>query len=167
MLTQRPQTISSLPERPINPAGCAVLRRYLAIMAVGNLVWETAQLPLYTISRTGSVGYRVFAVLHCWIGDLVIGMITMLIGSGTAGSSWPFAHVRRAILVTLASGVAYTIFSEWLNVVVRGTWGYRSAMPVLPVIGTGVSPLLQWVVVPGFALLFAYRPVRSAVGTSR
>ncbi|MEE3504245.1 hypothetical protein [Acidiphilium acidophilum] len=136
MLTQRPHSISRLPERPINPVGCAVLRRYLAIMAVGNLVWETAQLPLYTISRTGSVGYRVFAVLHCWIGDLVIGTITMLLGAGATGSSWPFVHVRRAI-------------------------------PVLPVIGTGLLPLLQWAVVPGFALLLAYRPVRSAVGTSR
>lgn len=167
MLTQPPIVISRLPTRPMNQAGYAVLRRYLGVMAVGNLVWETAQLPLYTLWWTSSPLYLAFVVLHCWIGDLVIGTITMLVGIGAAGSSWPLIHVGRAMFVTLAAGVAYTAFSEWLNVTVRGTWAYSAAMPVLPVLGTGLSPLLQWLVVPGIALLFAYRPILSTGGTRR
>jgi hypothetical protein len=60
-------------------------------------------------------------------------------------------------------GAAYTIFSEWLNVEIRRTWSYTAAMPVLPFIGTGLTPLLQWLVVPGLALAvtgYRYRRAR-------
>ena len=44
------------------------------------------------------------------------------------------------------------IYSEWLNINVRGSWAYSDLMPVVPVIGTGLAPLLQWVIVPTLAL---------------
>ena len=146
-----------VPTQLTTVAGRTVLRRYFAAMAIGNLVWEILQLPLYTIWRTARPADLAFAVLHCWIGDLLIGSVTMLFGIIAAGRQWPITNIRRAVLVTLASGIAYSVFSEWLNVVVRGAWAYSAAMPVLPVLGTGVSPLLQWLVVPSIALLFAYR----------
>jgi hypothetical protein len=34
---------------------------------------------------------------------------------------------------------------------IRRSWAYASAMPVLPWTGTGLSPVLQWLVVPGLA----------------
>lgn len=48
-------------------------------------------------------------------------------------------------------GIIYTIISEWLNVAIWHRWAYAPAMPVLPVLGTGVSPLVQWLVVPTLA----------------
>jgi hypothetical protein len=57
----------------------------------------------------------------------------------------------RIIFTAILLGAAYTVFSEWLNVEIRHTWSYTPAMPVLPLIGTGLTPLLQWVVVPGLA----------------
>jgi hypothetical protein len=55
---------------------------------------------------------------------------------------------------SLIVGIAYTIFSEWLNVVVRASWDYSELMPVVSALGLhiGVSPLLQWIVVPTAAL---------------
>ena len=41
-----------------------------------------------------------------------------------------------------------TVFSEWLNIEVRQAWAYRDAMPVIPVLGAGLSPVLQWIIVP-------------------
>ena len=55
------------------------------------------------------------------------------------------------VFTAIVLGVAYTILSEWLNVEIRRTWSYTAAMPVLPLIGTGLTPLLRWVVVPGLA----------------
>ncbi len=75
------------------------------------------------------------------------------------------AH-RGVAALTIGFGAAYTVFSEWLNVVVRQTWAYSDLMPVVPVIGTGLSPLLQWVVVPMLALHFARRAA-SAPGSHR
>jgi hypothetical protein len=60
---------------------------------------------------------------------------------------------------TLIFGICYTVFSEWLNVVVRAAWAYSGLMPVIPLLGmdVGLSPLLQWIVLPLAAFWFAYR----------
>ncbi len=64
------------------------------------------------------------------------------------------ASLRSSILQR-GGGFGYTIYSEYLNIAVRRAWGYSELMPTLPPLGTGLSPLLQWVVVPlvGFALM--------------
>jgi len=54
-------------------------------------------------------------------------------------------------LAAILLGAGYTILSEWLNVEIRRTWSYTAAMPVLPFLGTGLTPLLQWLVVPSLA----------------
>ena len=56
------------------------------------------------------------------------------------------------VFTAIVPGVAYTIFSEWLNVEIRRSWSYTAAMPVLPFLGTGLAPLLQWLIVPSLAL---------------
>jgi hypothetical protein len=66
--------------------------------------------------------------------------------------------------LTIGFGVAYTIFSEWLNIVIRKSWAYSDLMPVVPVIDTGLSPLLQWVAVPMLALRFARQAARAPEG---
>ena len=48
----------------------------------------------------------------------------------------------------IAFGLAYTVFSEWLNVAVRKSWTYSGLMPVIPPLDTGLSPVLQWIVLP-------------------
>ena len=57
--------------------------------------------------------------------------------------------------MTLLLGVGYTIYSEWVNVSVRASWAYSELMPIVPVIGTGLAPLLQWFVIPTVALWLA------------
>ena len=52
----------------------------------------------------------------------------------------------------LALGLSYTIFSEWLNTGVRANWTYSGLMPVVPPLGIGLAPLLQWIVVPTLAM---------------
>jgi hypothetical protein len=58
-------------------------------------------------------------------------------------------------------GMAYTALSEWLNGVLLGTWTYAPAMPLLPLVEIGLSPLLQWVLVPVTALTLARRLARA------
>jgi len=62
-------------------------------------------------------------------------------------------------------GFGYTVFSEWLNVVVRKSWAYSDLMPVISIFGLslGVSPLLQWMAVPTLALYVSRRAGASAM----
>lgn len=137
-------------DRKLNAQWLQFLRTYFAVIAVGNLAWEILHLPLYTVWSSGSRGERVFAVAHCTGGDLLIALSSLMTSLLLAGNqSWPARSYVRVALLTIALGVAYTAFSEWLNVSVRRSWTYSHWMPMIPVAGgIGVSPLLQWLIVP-------------------
>jgi hypothetical protein len=140
-------------------------RRYLGASLVAHLVWETLQLPLYTLWSTDTVRQQVFAVVHCTIGDVLIaGLSLMAALAPFAGQSWPRTGAAPVFTASLALGIGYTVFSEWLNVEVRASWAYSGLMPIVPVMGTGLAPLLQWLVVPTCALWCAMgrRPWRDA-----
>jgi hypothetical protein len=130
---------------------------YAAVIAAGNLGWEALHLPLYTLWRTGTRDEQAFAVIHCTGGDLLIALASLILALFTVGDRrWPVSRYRRVAVTAIVLGLAYTIFSEWLNVAARGTWAYSERMPVLPLFrfNLGLSPLLQWIVVPllGFAI---------------
>lgn len=139
------------------------LRRYLVAVGLGNLAWEFAQLPLYTIWHDGSANEIVFAALHCTGGDILISSMALLGALLVAGDGrWPRTRFRTVAVIAILGALAYTLFSEWLNTEVRGSWAYTSWMPTLPIIGSGLSPLAQWMIVPPLALWWARRSVRQA-----
>jgi len=147
----------SLPDWP------RALRVYLGTIGLGDLAWETAYLPLYTIWRTGTPGEKAFAVIHCAGGDLLIALACLTLALVLVGEpAWPARAHHRVAALTIGFGVAYTVFSEWLNTVVRQTWAYSDLMPVVPLIGTGLTPLLQWVIVPCLAPHLARRSAMAA-----
>lgn len=140
------------------------MRRYLAVLAVGNLVWELAQMPLYTLWNTGSARDIVFAAIHCTGGDVLIGGAALvgslvLFGTGT----WPQSRSVAVAAPAIVMGLAYTVWSEYLNTA-RAVWTYSALMPVLPGLGTGLAPLAQWLAVPGLAFA-AIRP--PSMGSNR
>jgi hypothetical protein len=135
-----------------------VFLRYLLILTAISMVWEFAQMPLYTLAATGTPGEIIYSALHCTLGDALIGGLAFAAALILFGSDqWPVEGRFRVLAATLAFGLGYTIFSEWLNVEVRGAWTYSELMPVVPVIGTGLSPLLQWLILPIVAHLLATR----------
>jgi hypothetical protein len=137
------------------------IRRYLVVVALGNLLWEFAQLPLYTLWYEGSTNDILFAVAHCTGGDLLIAGTALLGALLVAGNSrWPQSRFHAVAAIALLGGLAYTVFSEWLNTEIRGSWAYTEVMPQLPLVGTGISPLAQWIVVPSIALWWAWRSSR-------
>ena len=135
------------------------IRRWLLLAAALNLAWEIAQLPLYTIFHEGRPGQIAFAVAHCTAGDVLIALACYVVASAvTRDLAWPWHRPGSGIAVAILAGVAYTVFSEWLNVSVRGSWAYAQSMPLIW--GIGVVPLLQWLVVPGATLGLVRRGMR-------
>ena len=136
------------------------LRIYLTAVGVANLIWETLQLPLYTIWQTGTVQTQAFAIVHCTIGDVIIALCALTIALVTTGDGeWPQKRFQRVAILAIPLGLAYTVFSEWLNVVVRASWAYSDLMPVVTAFGVrvGLSPLLQWLVIPIAAFMITRR----------
>jgi hypothetical protein len=124
----------------------AAIGYWALFSAAYHLGWEVLQLPLYTIWRS-DIPTIVFAVAHCTAGDVLVAVSTYVIGAAVARTwQWPMRKSRLGIASAVAAGVAYTAFSEWLNVSVRGSWAYAETMPLIA--GIGLSPLLQWALVP-------------------
>lgn len=139
------------------------MRRYLAIIAVGNLAWETAQLPFYTLWRTGSTQDIAFAVVHCTGGDVLIAAVSLLGSLLLFGAAqWPRSRFLPVAATTVILGLGYTIYSEHVNTA-SNAWAYSELMPVLPGLGTGLAPLAQWLVMP----LLASAAVRSPLRTKK
>ena len=136
------------------------MRRYFVAIGIGNFFWEGAQLPLYTIWYEGSAREIAFAVLHCTGGDILIASAALLLALLTvANGRWPHDKFVTVAATAILGGIAYTIFSEWLNTEIRGSWAYTDLMPQLPLIGTGIAPLAQWIVVPLAAFWWSRRPL--------
>ena len=158
--------------RPAAEAWCGdpaawrfVLGHYLPALAVFNLLWEVAQLPLYTLWTEAPPAYIAYAVLHCTVGDVLIGAGALL-AALIATRAGPLREWRwtRVGVVAVVFGLAYTAFSEWMNTALRASWAYSEWMPVMPFVPIGLSPVLQWVVVPAAALVFSRRLAVSRSG---
>jgi uncharacterized membrane protein (UPF0136 family) len=125
---------------------------YIAASAVLHLLWELVQLPLYTIWTTGTAREIAFALVHCTAGDLLIAALALIVALLAVGHrDWPHRRFVPVAVAAVVIGLSYTVYSEWLNTVVRKSWTYSALMPTLPWIGTGLSPFMQWLVVPTMA----------------
>lgn len=146
------------PSLPANADWLSALKAYLAVVLMANLSWEILQLPLYTIWTTGSTREIAFAAIHCTLGDVLIALAALTLALIFVGTrEWPNSQYKVVLWGTVLIGIGYTIFSEWLNIVIRASWAYSPLMPVVPIINTGLSPLLQWIVIPIAALTSAKR----------
>jgi hypothetical protein len=123
-----------------------VALRYVPVLGASNLLWEIAHLPLYTVWAEGSPRFLAFVVAHCTVGDVVIGILALLIAlvatRARAVETWRW---RRVALFLVIPAVGYTALSEWINTVARGSWAYSALMQVVNLGGfeIGLSPLLQ------------------------
>lgn len=128
------------------------LRIYLSASVILHFAWEVLQLPLYTIWRSGTFGEIAFAILHCTTGDLMIASLSLLIALLVVGNlEWPYERFFAVMVTALGVGISYTVYSEWMNTTVRKTWEYSELMPTIPLLGVGLSPLMQWIVIPAIS----------------
>lgn len=118
-----------------------------ALAFILNLIWEIAHVGLYTLWAEEHLMTIVRALVHCTFGDVAIALTAyVLTGLMLRLSDWPQTRpVIGAVIVVIIS-MAYTAWSEWYNVYQLGSWTYSKSMPLL--FGIGLSPLLQWLILP-------------------
>lgn len=118
-----------------------------------QVLWETAQLPLYTVWYQKGWGYILYSVVHCTLGDLLILVISYeLVALLNRNRQWVDRTILWNGLAFTALGAGYTIYSEVINVYIEKTWAYTDVMPIVPIIGIGLAPLLQWLIIPPILL---------------
>lgn len=143
---------------------------YAPWLAGLNLAWEAAHVRLYTLWYEAEPAYIAFSVAHCTLGDVLIGggaLFASLIGTRArepAGWRWGLLALFTALI-----GLAYTMFSEWMNVTWLRSWTYAESMPKLALTGfeVGLTPLAQWLVVPPLAVYLAKKGASDRFGRNQ
>lgn len=131
----------------------ASLRSALAFVL--NLTWEIAHVRLYTIWAAGDGISVAWALLHCSLGDVLIALAMFgLAGIALRRVDWPASRPWTGGAIVVIGAIAFTAWSEWYNVYRAGNWGYTASTPMI--FGIGLSPLVQWMVLPP-ARVGAYR----------
>lgn len=130
-----------------------------------NLGWEIAQLRFYTLWSEGTPLTIAYSILHCTIGDAMIAAVAFSVGAIVARDvCWPSAAPWHGGMAAVSFGLAYTVFSEWFNVYRIESWDYAPSMPLVN--GIGLTPLLQWSVVP-VVMIALFRRMRRARSGAR
>lgn len=125
-----------------------------------HLLWENLQAPLYE-------GFTSFQQ-HFWIcfkaawGDLLFMLaIYAALAALHRDLFWiadrsTYAHPATWIIAVLV-GILLAVSFEYWAVNVDHRWEYTAAMPLLPFLHIGITPVLQMMVIPLGTLLISYR----------
>ena len=133
-----------------------------------NFFWEMAQSAWYADVALKTYREILVSRLHCTLGDVVILLVAFWITAGLVRDRyWVMALRPRDLAAFTGLGLGYTIVSEWVNVDLRSAWGYAETMPRLPWIGTGLAPVLQWLILPTMTARVARRLLRGGAVRER
>ena len=132
-----------------------------ALAFVLNLAWEIAQVRLYTIWAADGTTVA-WSLLHCTLGDVAIALaMYALAGVVLWRADWPSSRPWTGGVIVVIGALAFTAWSEWYNVYRTANWGYTASMPMI--FGIGLSPLLQWLILPPVMVLGFRRLVAAAL----
>lgn len=112
------------------------------ILAFGaNVVWEHLHSVLYVHYQGNEITNAI--LLRAALFDASV--ITLL-----AISMLSISFLRKRLWIAFVVGVSFAICLEWLALA-TARWEYTSAMPIIPLIHTGLTPTIQlgliaWVV---------------------
>jgi len=87
--------------------------------------------------------------LHRTLGDVMITIGSFWIVSMMSHNRrWFLKLTRLNFIGFIMIGVIPTVISERVNVHILKSWAYNKSMPIIPWLKVGLTPLLQWMVIP-------------------
>ncbi|MEQ9450962.1 MAG: hypothetical protein RJQ07_05205 [Pseudomonadales bacterium] len=150
--------MSSLRRLSASPEANLLLFSFLV-----NFVWEMWQVPFYQGLSAMDHMSAVRICTQASIGDGVISLLAFWSAAAVVRSRrWYLSLTTISALIYWTVGIVITVVMEWLATGPLDRWQYAISMPRLPVVGTGMLPLLQWVLLPAVILFFVRRQVRGA-----
>lgn len=123
-----------------------------------NFVWEFAQVPLFQGMAQAGHWRAIQVCARATLGDVSIALVAFWAVALTARSrDWILRPTTWQVTGLVVVGVLITVVMEWLAIHVLDRWAYAASMPVVPALQLGLSPLLQWVILPPLVVWFVRR----------
>ncbi|MCR9193855.1 MAG: hypothetical protein NXH88_03930 [Hyphomonas sp.] len=125
-----------------------------------HYVWEFLQVPTYAGMADLNHWDGIKICTSATIGDVGFALTAFWITALAARSRRWIAHPKLwQIGLFLGVGIALTVGFEYYYTEVSLRWTYSELMPRVPPFGTGLSPLIQWIVVPLLVVSLSLRIV--------
>jgi hypothetical protein len=129
-----------------------------------NYPWEFLQVPLYEGMPQAPHWEAIQACSRAAAGDAVIALAAYgAVAVWLRSRAWVLEPTRASTLGFLGAGVLITVLIERLALsgLWVAHWSYSALMPVVPGLGVGLSPLMQWLVLPPLVLWLVRRQLAS------
>ena len=118
-------------------------------------------MPLYSFPEDASLAYINLTCIQASGGDALILLVSFWIVTILMKSrEWLLLLTPYRIGLFIVPGIIITVVFEAMATGTLNRWVYSDEMPIIPVIGTGLSPFLQWVILPPFVLWLVNRHLR-------
>lgn len=138
LLTARPDRVWNAPELPV---------AYFSFVL--HFVWEFVQVPTYTGMAELPHWEAIKLCMSATFGDVGFALTAFWLASLAARSrDWILRPTRFPTAIFVVVGIFLTVGFEYYYTNISLRWTYSDLMPLVPPFGTGLSPLLQWLIVP-------------------
>lgn len=115
-------------------------------------------MPFFQLSSEFSCLDMVKNCTLATVGDVGISLIAFWVVAAVSKLRQWFRQPRWWQLSNfILVGVVITVIFEALATRVLDRWEYADIMPILPFFGTGLLPLLQWLLIPPIIVWFVKR----------
>ena len=122
-----------------------------------NFVWEFWQVPFFEGMPTAPHWEAIKFCTRATFGDAAIALVAFWAVAAVRSRAWMLRPRAKEVWAFTLLGVGITIAAEWLFTEVWDRWSYAELMPILPVLGTGLMPVLQWILLPPLTVWFVHR----------
>jgi len=122
-----------------------------------NLIWEVAQISAYDFPES-SFATNVLGCVVPTLGDGLMILIIYWIGWLVFREfHWILSPGARGFLLMMVIGLILAVFVEWNALYRTGAWAYSEQMITIPILGVGLLPILQMIVLPPATALLLQR----------
>jgi hypothetical protein len=125
-----------------------------------NFPWEFLQVPFFAEMPSMEHWQAVRFCTQATLGDVLIALCAYwIVAMLRRDRGWILQANASAMFAFMALGVAATLGLEWHATVLQQRWQYSALMPRLPLLGTGLTPVLQWLLLPPLIVWLARRQI--------
>ena len=128
-----------------------------------HFVWEFVQVPVFADMAEMAHWEAIKLCMSATFGDVGFALTAFWIASLAVRSrNWILRPEQLPVAIFVGVGIALTVGFEYFYTNVSLRWTYSDAMPLVPPFGTGLSPLMQWLIIPPLVLWLTRRHLLGA-----
>ena len=121
-----------------------------------HFAWEIWQISFFEGMANAAHVDAVWICTKATFGDATLALTAHLMAAWSASSiGWVKSLSLKPVFLYILTGLSVTALYEYLATEVWGMWSYNETMPRFPLLGTGLLPFAQWIILPLFVIYFA------------